>query len=629
MVSTRTSILYGRTLVLRVLKWSGLPVLCACLLLADGAFGQVRPAYWQQSVAYDIEVRLDDENHLLLGTETVRYHNHSPDTLSRVFFHLYYNAFRPGSMMDVRSRAISDPDRRVQDRIYHLKPGEQGWQRVRSIKQDGVAVRFSVEDTVLTVWLHTPLPPGESTTFFLDFTTQVPVHIRRAGRDNKEDIAYSMAQWYPKIAEYDASGWHAHPYIGREFYGVWGSFDVKITLPAPYVVAGTGVLQNAKQIGEGYARRSKKNKNSVRTWHFVAEDVHDFVWAADPNYLHDTVRLPSGVTVRFFYTPTHRKNWKRLQKDMETIFPLAERHFGKYPYTTYSIIQGGDGGMEYPMATLVTANRTYKSLLGVVVHELMHSWYQGVLGSNESLYAWLDEGFTSYAEAFVLHFFSAPEASVFDPPPYTYKAYRAITAGGEERMNTWADHFTTNRAYGIASYVKGEIFQHQLGYVVGREALARALLVYYDRWKFKHPAPTDYMRIVEEVSGLELDWYYEYFANTIHTIDYGVEGLRSETRGTRVLLRRKGVMPMPLDIRVRYKDGTEERYTIPLSIMNGHKKEGDAVPLQPWFWTDPSYDFLLPVYPDQIQEVTIDPTGRLADVDLSDQSYPKRSPSDE
>lgn len=584
-------------------------------------FGQVPRGYWQQEIAYDIQLRLDDEKNRLYGTEKVVYHNHSPDTLQRVFYHLYYNAFQPGSMMDMRARAITDPDSRLNRKLPNLPPEKQGYQKILSITQDGKPLRTQVNDTILTVWLRVPLLPEQQTTFLLDFETQVPVHIRRAGRDNRENIAYSMAQWYPKMAEYDAMGWHAHAYVGREFYGVWGRFDVKITLPSAYVVAGTGVLQNAADIGKGYATYQKKVSEEMLTWHFVAQDVHDFVWAADTDYLHDIVTLPRGTLLHFFYTPDYRKGWERLQKDMQVVFPLAEQLFGDYPYETYSIIQGGDGGMEYPMATLITAKRAYESLLGVVVHELMHSWFQGVLGSNESLYAWLDEGFTEYAAAKVLHTFRTP-SQVFNPSPSTYRVYRSVVEKKEERMNTWADHFTSNRAYSVASYVKGGIFQHQLGYIVGREVLAEALLTYYDTWKFKHPAPMDYLRVVERASGMELDWYYEYFVNTTHTIDYAIDAVSKEGTGTKILLRRKGHMPMPIDLYVRYKNNTEAIYTIPLAMMNGYKRVPNMQPLPPWHWTSQHYEITLSVPPDEIASIEIDRTRRLADSDESNQFYP-------
>ncbi|MEO0330447.1 MAG: M1 family peptidase, partial [Bacteroidota bacterium] len=196
-----------------------------------------------------MEIEMNVGTNQLGGTQTLVYYNNSPDTLNRIFYHLYFNAFQPGSMMDVRSRTIADPDRRVMDRILYLDEDGIGYQRVSSLKQDGKNLNYEMVGTILEVALNEPILPGKKSTFEMEFTAQVPLQIRRTGRDNAEGIRYSMAQWYPKMAEYDEHGWHSNPYIGREFYGIWGDFDVKITIDSSYVVASTGILQNPEEIG--------------------------------------------------------------------------------------------------------------------------------------------------------------------------------------------------------------------------------------------------------------------------------------------------------------------------------------------------------------------------------------------
>jgi len=201
---------------------------------------------WQQRVSYTMEVEMDEKKHQFEGSQKLVYTNNSPDTLNKVFYHLYFNAFQPNSMMDVRSRNLPDPDRRVRDRIFHLKEDEIGYQKVNSLKQDGKSISYDVEGTVLEVTLATPILPNSTVTFDMEFEAQVPKQIRRSGWKNSEGIEYSMAQWYPKLAEYDYKGWHAHPYIAREFYAPWGDFDVKITMDSKYVIAGTGVTATKK-----------------------------------------------------------------------------------------------------------------------------------------------------------------------------------------------------------------------------------------------------------------------------------------------------------------------------------------------------------------------------------------------
>ena len=502
-----------------------------CLLTASLAWpGQVcgQASYWQQQVAYTMDVTLDITTSRLAGTQTLTYQNNSPDTLYRVFYHLYFNAFQPGSMMDVRSRTIADPDRRVGDRILHLQEDEVGFQRIASLTQDGAAVAYTTEETILEVTLAQPILPRGSTTFVMEFEAQVPQQIRRSGRDNAEGIRYSMAQWYPKLAEYDEDGWHADPYVGREFYGVWGAYDVKITIPADYVVAATGTLQNPQEIGHGYEAEGQtvaRPKNGNITYHFRADNVHDFMWAADPDYRHTTAQVPDGPMLHFFYqTDTLVQNWERLPEFTARAFQYMSTTFGQYPYDNYSVIQGGDGGMEYPMATLITGHRSFRSLLGVTVHELIHSWYQGVLGTNESLYPWMDEGFTTYASnRTMFYILNQRERTSYPRRPQpvptalgqainqqanAYGGYFSLVASGlEEPMTTHADHYNTNQAYGSASYSKGAVFLHQLSYITGQAAFEQGMRRYYNTWKFKHPDAADFTRMMEKESGIALDWY--------------------------------------------------------------------------------------------------------------------------
>ena len=201
-------------------------------------------SYWQQQIDYSMEIDVDVNNYQYKGTQKAVYTNNSPDELTKVFYHLYFNAFQPGSQMDVRSLNIKDPDRRVGDRISKLQSNEIGYIKVNSLKQNGASVAFETVGTILEVTLDTPIKSGESVTFDMLFEAQVPAQIRRTGRNNKEGVALSMAQWYPKMAEYDFQGWHTPPYIAREFHGVWGSFDIKLTIDKTYVVGGTGYLQN-------------------------------------------------------------------------------------------------------------------------------------------------------------------------------------------------------------------------------------------------------------------------------------------------------------------------------------------------------------------------------------------------
>lgn len=590
---------------------------------------------WQQRVYYNMEIHFDVKNHRFSGKQRLVYSNNSPDDLDQVFYHLYFNAFQPGSSMDVRSRTIKGGgDPRVKDRISKLKEDEIGYHQIKSLCQNGHPVEFEVVGTILEVRLHEPVPAGGSAVFDLEFESQVPVQIRRSGRDNAEGIAYSMAQWYPKMCEYDYQGWHANPYISREFYGVWGDFDVKITIDKDYLIGGTGYLQNPEEIGFGYGEKTEKNgkKEKTLTWHFFAPNVHDFVWAADPDYTHDTFTRKDGMVLHFFYQKNDKTEdaWSKLPPIMDRAFEFINRTFGQYPYKQYAFIQAGDGGMEYPMATLITGNRPLPSLVGVSVHELMHSWYQMVLGSNESLYPWMDEGFTSFATDETQNFLRKegliPGEYKTNPHQGTVQGYiNFARSGQEEPMSTHADHFVTNQAYGVSAYTKGALFLVELQYILGKKAFDAGMLRYFDTWKFKHPNANDFIRIMEKQSRLELDWYKEYRVNTLHVVDYAIESVTDNSGKAVVKLRRTGGMPMPLDIKITYTDGSQEIFNIPLDIMRGNKPgEEDGVKftvLPDWPWTHPEYEMIPGAEATRIQKIEIDPSGRMADINVKDNMW--------
>ncbi len=238
---------------------------------------KAQPNRWQQKIAYDIDVNMNAETNRFNGVEKIVYWNNSPDTLNRVFFHLYWNAFQPNSMMDVRSRELGktelgtdrngnpiyDWDDRVRDRIQHLQPDEIGYDSAAYVKLNGVNQKLIYHETILEVDLKTPLLPGSKNSFEVSFNCQVPVQIRRSGRDNAEGVRYSMSQWYPKMVEYDYQGWNANPYIAREFYGVWGDYNVNITIDKNYMLAGSGTIQNPNEVGYGYQADNVKIKAPV------------------------------------------------------------------------------------------------------------------------------------------------------------------------------------------------------------------------------------------------------------------------------------------------------------------------------------------------------------------------------
>lgn len=554
--------------------------------------------YWQQHVDYKMAIDMDVNTYRYNGKQQLVYTNNSPDVLNRVYYHLFFNAFQPGSEMDVRSRTIADADPRVSDRISKLQPDEIGYIKVNSLKQNGADLKYETVGTVLEVDLAKPILPGESVTFDMLFDGQVPVQIRRSGRNNKEGVALSMTQWYPKLAEYDFEGWHADPYVGREFHGVWGNFDVSLTIDKNYVVGGSGYLQNETVDG---------NK---KTLHFIAPNVHDFTWAADPDYIHDTMQVPNGPLLNFYYKSTldteKKEGWKKLQPKTVELMQYYSEHVGKYPYKQYSVIQGGDGGMEYAMCTLITGNRSFGSLVGVTAHELAHTWFQFLLATNESKHEWMDEGFTSYISDLAIN--EIMKEGKTNPTTSAYKGYIYLAKSGKEQpLTTHSDRYAYNQAYGISAYSKGEVFLAQLGYVIGEDNLKRTIKKYFTDFSFKHPKPLDIIRTAEKVSGLELDWYLIDFAQTTNTIDYAVKLVE----GNIVTLERIGLMPMPIDLSVTYTDGTSENFYIPLQMMRGEKPTSSTI-INDWAWAYPTYTFETSK---PVSSIEIDPSGYMADID--------------
>ena len=582
--------------------------------------------YWQQAVDYTIEVEMDHETAQYNGTQTVVYTNNSPETLKKVFFHLYYNAFQPGSEMAVRLKSAADKNRRFKVDLDSLKPEQQGYLRVKNLTQDGVVLSPEESETILEVPLAKPLASGESTTFSLNFEGQVPDVIRRAGKNSAEGIAFSMAQWYPKMAEYDYEGWNADPYTGREFHGVWGDFDVKITLDKAFTVAASGYLQNAEDIGRGYSDRKKpKTKKGKITWHYVAPNVHDFTWAADPEYIHDTYPGPNDVTLHFFYknNPDIIENWKKLQPITAKLMEYFNEKVGPYPYKQYSVVHGGDGGMEYAMLTLITGNRKFGSLVGVTAHELAHSWFQHVLATNETKHEWMDEGFTSFISTLAEN--EILEENQEFPLSGSYRGYlRLATSGIEMPQATNANRYNHNAAYESTAYSKGAVFLGQLGYIIGQDKLFETLQTYFNEWKFKHPRPNDLRVIAERVSGIQLQWYLTDWTQTTNRIDYSLAAVDAKGEGTEIRLERKELMPMPLEILVQLKDGGVELHYIPISLMRGEKENPYSMEWTQhpdWAWASKTYSLLLDHKKEAIEAIVIDPSNLMADIDKSNNYY--------
>jgi hypothetical protein len=420
---------------------------------------------------------------------------------------------------------------------------------------------------------------------------------------------------------------------------------VNITIDKNYIIAGTGYLQNASEIGYGYEPEGSKvtrAPGNTLTWKFIAPNVHDFVWAADPDFKHEKKTTRDGLVLHAFYkiSPIHLQKvfsaqsaatkalfsnnaglfirnyeyeWQHVLENIEKALPFIEKSWGKYPYKQFSFIQGGSGAMEYPMATLLTGAGE-----GVIYHEFLHSWYPMIMSSNESTEAWIDEGFASYAENKVAAFLRGDTTGNALAEVYT-SYIKLAKSEFEEPLTTHADRFNTKYAYEASAYSKGAVFYEQLGYIIGAANRDKMFRELHRKFLFKHVHAADIIRVAEDVSGMQLQWYQEDFVGTTKTVNYGIDSLWQEGAKMKIRLKNTGTMPMPVDLVLTFKDGSSQLAYVPQYLCFGSKP--NETPLlkrtvhEPWRWTQPYYVVELDANLVNLRTVEIDPSMRMADVD--------------
>jgi hypothetical protein len=597
--------------------------------------------YWQQRVKYKIDVTLIDSIHSLDGKLSVQYFNNSPDTLSEVYFHLYYLAFQPGSMMQVRADAINSGT--ISPKILALKPEEQGKYRIEQITTETGTATHEITGTVMKVNLPKPLHPNTSTTISFTYFEQIPKQTRRGGWMSSEGVEYSMAQWYPKIAEYDERGWNANEYIAREFYGVWGDFDVSITLPSSFTVAASGQVQNPQEVAHGYdkialgektGQAMPEEKSGMTTWKWRAESVHDFAWVADKTYIHDWATIRDSITIHAIYKTSVMSMWKNTLRYTEFMINTMSDLYYPYPYRNFYNTHAGDGGMEYPQLVQNTGFRSELSMAGITAHEGAHQWFYGILGNNEIREAYLDEGFTSYAttQIMVKQFGNEQQypgatrswLDWFIPLPDNkgdnYRGYMSLAKSGyEEPLTIPHDWFREDVGAGEV-YGKTQAILSMLEYTLGESTFDRGMKEYFNRWKFKHPMLTDFQRTMEDVAHTDLDWFFDQWFSTDRTVDYALTNVESDEENghyrTTVTLHNSDLAVMPIDLNFKYKDGTTGQATIPLGVHQGagYQKPESQMFFPPWDWVARDYEASI-ITPKEVEITEIDTSWRLQDLD--------------
>jgi hypothetical protein len=558
--------------------------------------------YWQQEVDYEIRVTLDVDNHMLTGASRIVYHNNSPDTLRAFYMHLYPNAFRSKTSPLIRDY--------LQGTLYFfvgLPKSMRGWINVTGLTVNGTGVQFAVDGTVLSSAFPKPLPPGATATIDISFNEKI---MKRLGRAGYVGDQYDMAQWYPKMAVYDKNGWHPDQYRMGEFYGEFGTYDVYLTLPEKFVIAATGMpiegdpgwkknplrrrgghpgrpggaspasgppaariapqgarpsSAAAPQAGGGAeGTREIAAPPGIKTVHFRAEKVHDFAWCANPSFIvQDT--LYHDLHVMTFFRP-----WNRAWVDTSLAQGLRamqwlEEIAGPYPYPQISIVDSPTrGGMEYPM--LVMDGYVDESL---VLHELSHQYFYGVLANNERAEAWLDEGFAQYSTFWYTEDHYGPYGKT-EPRPFPYSLFprrlmwddiaapvvRLHRTGYAEPIATPTQDF--KNGFDIMPYIGAPLFLRALRYTVGDEPFRKILRTYYDRWKFKHVDEEAFRSVCEEVSGMDLKDLFQEWLHTTKDCDYKVSHVKTRAvekeYRTELKIDRKGELIMPLALAFPLRD---------------------------------------------------------------------------
>lgn len=565
-------------------------------------------AGWQQNVDYAIQARLDSDSHSLTATEQVSYGNVSPYALDTLYFHLYANAYRDMNTVYAREAKIMGDDL-----LHRCGEHERGWIEVTQVSCRGRRVEFRAESTLLLILLPSPLESGDSVTLDIEFTLGFPGFFSRLGYEGEH---YEAVQWYPKICVFDQQGWHLDTYHALgEFYGEFASYDVRLDLPADYMVAATGTRVEC----ESGFRPGGQNGNAAapspaerRETHFCATEVHDFAWVCDPDY-RVACYEEDGISIHVFYRGKHEKKWRRAGDYARDAVRCYTRWYGPYPYTSLSIAESVvSGGMEYPMLVLVGGGEdSFTRLFEVtLVHELAHQWFYGVLGNNELEEAWLDEGFASYTEMRYIDEKYTDQGWLLkipflEQPPRRYYHqfvyYLVHTNGLEKPVRTPAYRFVSAPvAYESSAYSKPALFLEYLENYLGRDTFDRILKRYYRDNRFTHVSTEDFVSVCEQESAQDLGWLFDGFLNTTEYCDWSVQDVDDRS----VRIRNNGSFNMPVDVLVTAEKG-------------------------PWMYPvgpdDDTVTITVPAGLGRIESVEIDPAGFSIDPDRWNNHYPMKT----
>lgn len=598
--------------------------------------GRPGPGYWQQRVDYTVDARLEPDAHRVSATATIVYHNNSPDTLREIWWHLYQNIFR------------ADAEARQSPQASRLAAPTEGI-TVHRVEAAGSELAPDVRGTLMRTALARALPPGESLELRVSWEYDVP---RTPGlRTGSRGDDFGIAQWYPQIAVYDDQrGWDTTPYLGYEFYLEYGDWDARLTVPARYVVAATGVLQEEGEaltpeqwsrlravsrdtivaiISADEAGAARAELDGERMWRFRARDVRDFVWAASPEFVWDATHTaplpdnPDGAVIHSFYKAAQAETWRNGAEWARWSIEFFSERFGGYVYPQATVVSGPVSGMEYPMLVFTGGHDpvTHSDFI-VLAHELGHEWFPMMIGSHETAYPWMDEGFATLLEMMALEERLGGEMiedlpgplDALVPPIVERLVYQQIvieTARADAEVNLQTHSNEAGAGYGEMAYMKPGTVYWMLRDLLGAETFERAMEEYHERWLFRHPYPADFFATIEDVAGRDLDWFWNQWFFQTWTFDVGIDDVaqhRTDDGWTATVeLENEGRAKMPFTLRLTLDDGSVRDVRVPETVWatgSGHEETIARLPAR-------------------VRVADIDPELALVDVDRLDNRWPR------
>ena len=562
---------------------------------ADGRPG---PEYWQQRVDYAIEATLDPATNVLTGSETIRYTNNSPMVLPYLWMHLEQNICAPGSI----ANTLDQPPLVFGEIVFDFScQGFEGGVTLSRVAADGLTLAHQVYGTTMRIELPEPVEPGGVIEIEVDWSFPVPEY--GAARMGREDELFEVAWWYPRMAVYDdVRGWNHDPFIGAgEFYLEYGSFDVRLTVPARFVVVATGVLQNPEEVltasqrdrlaramdteepvaiitadeaGTSAARPAVEGEtegaevtgaNGTLTWHFAADSVRDFAFAMGTELRWDATSW-EGILIQTLYRPSASLWEEAIRMAHQTIRHFSERWY-RYPYPHATTVEGPIAGMEYPMLTFVPAGSTREELQFVLSHEFGHEWFPMIVGSNERLHPWMDEGFNTFIDQYGTEEYFEGTAYADTLLESLLHDYELHARPGIERPMGLRPVEQTDLFW--VGYRKPALMLRLLREeVLGAERFDRAFRAYIEAWAFKHPTPTDFFRVMSDVSGMDLAWFWRDWIDSDARLDVAIAAVRQDEAGATIVIENRGEMEMPVELELSYADGASERVDLPVDMWN-------------------------------------------------------------